>query len=72
MNSMENIEKKVTLRQLQSLLGKLNFACRAVVPGRAFCRWLIDATVGVKKKPPQDPSNCKHVRGSTSLEVISR
>lgn len=40
---------KVTLRQLQSLIGKLNFACRAVVPGRAFCRRLIDATRGVKK-----------------------
>ncbi|XP_070199530.1 uncharacterized protein [Littorina saxatilis] len=40
---------KVTLRQLQSLIGKLNFACRAVVPGRAFCRRLIDATRGVKR-----------------------
>lgn len=35
--------KKVTLKELQSLIGKLNFACRAVVPGRAFCRRLIDA-----------------------------
>ena len=41
-------QKKVTLRQLQSLIGKLNFACRAIVPGRAFCRRLIDATMGIK------------------------
>ena len=40
--------KKVTLRQLQSLIGKLNFACRAITPGRAFCRRLIDATMGIK------------------------
>ena len=41
--------KKITLRELKSLIGKLNFACRAVVPGRAFCRRLIDATCGVRK-----------------------
>jgi hypothetical protein len=29
---------KVTLKQLQSLIGSLNFACRAVAPGRAFLR----------------------------------
>ena len=28
--------KKVTLRELHSLLGLLNFACSVVVPGRAF------------------------------------
>ena len=42
-------QKKVTLRELQSLIGKLNFACRAISPGRAFCRRLIDATMGIKK-----------------------
>jgi hypothetical protein len=41
--------EKVTLRETQSLLGKLNFACRAIVPGRAFSRRLIDATCGVVK-----------------------
>ena len=40
-------KKKVTLRQLQSLIGKLNFACRAIVPGRPFCRRLINTTCGV-------------------------
>lgn len=42
--------KKVTLKQMQSLLGSLNFACRVITPGRAFCRRLIDSTIGVKKQ----------------------
>ena len=41
---------KMRLRDLQSLIGKLNFACRAIVPGRAFCRRLIDATCGLTQK----------------------
>ncbi|CAG2186129.1 unnamed protein product [Mytilus edulis] len=41
--------KKVKLRELQSLIGLLNFACQVVVPGRAFCRRLIDATCNVKE-----------------------
>lgn len=39
--------KKVTLRELQSLVGLLNFACSVVVPGRAFLRRLIDLTKGI-------------------------
>jgi hypothetical protein len=41
--------RKVTLRQLQSLIGLLNFACQVIALGRAFCRRLIDATCGVRK-----------------------
>ena len=41
--------KKVTLHDMQSLLGSLNFACRAVVPGRPFRRRLIDLTVGISR-----------------------
>ena len=40
----------MTLPAIQSLLGSLNFVCRAVVPGRAFLRRLIDLTVGVTDK----------------------
>ena len=41
--------KKVTLRDIQSLTGLLNFACSVVVPGRAFLRRLIDLTIGVAR-----------------------
>ena len=40
---------KVTLRELQSLIGTLNFACSVVVPGRAFLRRLINLTKGAKR-----------------------
>ena len=40
--------KKVSLKQLQSLIGSLNFACRAIAPGRAFLRWLIGSTIALK------------------------
>ena len=39
---------KITLRDLQSLIGSLNFACRVVIPGRAFLRRLINLTIGKK------------------------
>ena len=41
--------RKVTLQEIQSLTGLLNFACTVVVPGRAFLRRLIDLTIGVQK-----------------------
>lgn len=40
-------KSSVALKELQSLIGSLNFMCRAIVPGRPFCRRLIDATCGV-------------------------
>ncbi|XP_069590448.1 uncharacterized protein [Ranitomeya imitator] len=40
--------KKVTLREVQSLLGKLNFACRIMPMGRVFCRRLSLATIGIR------------------------
>jgi len=39
----------VCLRELQSLIGLLNFTCLVDVPGRAFLRRMIDLTKGVKK-----------------------
>ena len=39
--------KKVILKELQSLLGLLNFATGCVVPGRAFLRRLYDLTINV-------------------------
>lgn len=42
-------KKKATLKELQSLIGLLNFACCVVLPGRTFLRRLIDLTRGVTK-----------------------
>ena len=41
--------KKVTLHELQSLIGTLNFACKVIVPGRPFLRRLIDLTIGISR-----------------------
>ncbi|KAM9311479.1 uncharacterized protein PAF06_009289 [Gastrophryne carolinensis] len=41
--------KKVTLVRLQSVLGKLNFACRVLPMGRVFTRRLSLATAGVRE-----------------------
>ena len=38
---------KTTLKDLESVIGFLNFACKVVVPGRAFLRRLINLTIGV-------------------------
>ena len=41
-------KKKVTLKELQSLIDLLNFACSVVTPGRVFLRRLINLTIGIK------------------------
>lgn len=40
---------KFTLKELQSLVGHLNFACGVVTPGRPFLRRLYDALSGLRK-----------------------
>ena len=40
-------EKSATLKELQSLIGSLQFACRFVVPGRAFLQRIISLTKGI-------------------------
>jgi hypothetical protein len=42
-------KEKITLKDLQSIIGTLNCACAVVVPGRAFLRRLIDLTIGISK-----------------------
>ena len=39
--------KSATLRELQSLIGTLQFACKVVVPGLAFLQRIINVTKGV-------------------------
>jgi hypothetical protein len=48
---LQNVMKanKVTLCDLKSPIGLLNFACLAIAPGRTFIRRLIDATCNVNK-----------------------
>ncbi|MES9905170.1 MAG: reverse transcriptase domain-containing protein, partial [Sedimenticola sp.] len=41
--------RSIQLKPLQSLIGSLNFMCRAISPGRPFCRRLINATCGLVK-----------------------
>ena len=41
--------KKIKFRDLQSLLGHLNFACKVIKPGRCFLRRLYDLTCGCHK-----------------------
>lgn len=41
--------RKITLVALQSLVGSLNFLCRAISPGRAFLRRLISLSKGIAK-----------------------
>ena len=41
--------RTVTLKELQSLIGLLNFTCIVVTPGRAFLRRFIDLTKGIQK-----------------------
>ena len=52
---IESVEKalgrnKITLRDLQSLIGSLNCACSVVIPGRVFLRRMINLTIG-KRHP---------------------
>ena len=41
--------RKVILKELQSLIGLLNFTCSVILPGRAFLRRLIDLTIGLRR-----------------------
>ena len=43
-------KEKVTRRTLQSVVGSLNFVCRAVAPGRGFLRRLIDLSSSVREQ----------------------
>lgn len=39
----------MTLKELQSLIGLLNFTCSVIVPGQTFLRRLINLMVGIKR-----------------------
>lgn len=49
---------RVTLRELQVLVGHLNFACKVVAPEQTFLRHLCDAMKGLSKPP-----HCRRLTG---------
>lgn len=65
-------QKSLTLKQLQSLIGLLNFACNVVLPGRAFLRRLIDLTIGISKPFFLNKHDKRGERGFESLGMFSR
>jgi len=58
--------KKVTLNELQSLIGLLNFTCMVVVPGRAFLRRIIDLTKGIQK-----PHHKRRLKKSAKADLLA-
>ena len=50
-STIEGIRKccSISLRQLQSVIGLLNFACRVIPPGIAFLCRLINLTIAISK-----------------------
>jgi hypothetical protein len=55
-------KKKTTLRNVQSLIGSLSFACKAIPVGRPFLRRLIDLTAG------KTPEQHHHLRVSNDIK----
>ena len=58
--------KKITLQQLQSILGHLNFASKVIKPGRCFLRRLYDLTKGITQ-PQHFIKLTKEVRADLKL-----
>lgn len=54
--------EKSTLKEMQSLIGSLNFCCRAIAIGRPFCRRLINSTCGLTK-------GYHHIRVSKEIKL---
>jgi len=58
------LRRKVTLKELQSLIGLLNFTCSVILPGRAFLRRLIDLTIGI-----QHPYHCVRLNKDVKADL---
>ena len=53
------VAKKLTLKELQSVIGSLSFVCKAVPPGRAFLRRIINLTLKLKCPSHVEGVPCK-------------
>lgn len=64
--------RKVSLRELHSLLGLLNFTCSVIVRGRPFLCRMIDLTVGVRHAHHriQLSKGTKHYKQSGSISSM--
>ena len=58
-------KRRCTLRELQHLLGKLNFASRVVVPGRTFTRRLYDTT-----RHASQPYHHVHLSAACRMDLV--
>ena len=47
--------KRVQLKELQTLIGLVNFACSVITSGRVFIRRLINLTIGVGRAQHRIP-----------------
>lgn len=56
--------KTVTLQELQSIIGVLNFACSVVIPGRPFLRRLCDLTIGLTR-----PYHHRHLNSEARADL---
>ena len=64
--SVTHAKTKVTLKELQQLLGFLQFCCRAISPGRAFLRRLIDLTRGLHQ-----PYHRRRITTEARLDLLT-
>ena len=55
---------KAKVKEIQSLIGSLNFCCRAIVAGRPFCRRLINSICGLTK-----PFHYVRIKKSVRLDL---
>ena len=62
--------RKVTLTELQSLVGVLNFCCKVIPSGRSFLRRLIDLTIKVIKPHPHITLNSESRKDITAWKVF--
>ena len=62
---------KITLRELKSVIGKLQFATSAIRPVRSFLRRLINKTTGIQKTSLLHPPFFSRARRYENLDSVS-